>query len=526
MIADEVQILTVHPDEEFARRLTLPSVVKSYLIKKIPKGDPDVRAIGQHGTEVILQVRRSADLNDVEAVVRYWLVIPQCEVTCKTDDSAPIGIGFAKAGDVLDHYFFMQEKEEALRKTNVEVRTVSSPGIELAYMVSKSDFVDVWDFVKLSEDLENDTELDLNAPPGMCIEGVRVRSVPAGYEVQSDSPWVFANLIGGDAPKTNVARSDVEQTDELDRALLQIYSMLGKHIQSEFDRLRAKKTGIVEAAWEADHMRTRGLEGSSLSSRQRFREAMSDLRVIALEDGSMCRAITQKELESVEKVWSVDSRLVQNLEGVCGILGIDQPAGSIITVLGRAAEPAIPSPRILGSSKSPFIRREVARIRIYPEERSHRIDICWEKEKPGRWVVVPRNLLASLRIRRTSRRSLRTTHPFDSILITNDAEISSECPDYDLFIWRNWCLILATSPIHDLLDVLGMNESFTRWLDFLLMEGKIPNESRPILEQQLAAVKGSGAEELLNRLVLPFERRFGDFSGGDWRSAHIFSADL
>ncbi len=41
MVADEVQILTVHPEEEFARRLTLPSVVKSYLIKKIPKGHPE-----------------------------------------------------------------------------------------------------------------------------------------------------------------------------------------------------------------------------------------------------------------------------------------------------------------------------------------------------------------------------------------------------------------------------------------------------------------------------------------------------
>lgn len=523
MIADEVQILTVHPDEEFARRLTLPSVVKSYLIKKISKGDPDVRAIGQHGTEVVLQVRRSADLNDIESVVRYWMVIPQCEVTCKTDDSTPVGIGFANAGNVLDNYF-MQE-EETLRKTAVEVRTVSRPGIELAYMVSKSDYVDVWDFVKMYKDEDYEIELDQNAPPGMCIEGVRVRSTPAGYNSQNDSPWVFANLIGRDAPKTNVARSNVEQTAELDRALLQIYSLLGEHIQDEFDRLRAKKTGIVEAAWEANYMRTQGLERSSLSSRQRFREAMSDLQVIALEDGSVCRAVTQKELESLEKVWSVDSRLVQNLEGVCGVLGINQPAGNIITSLGRAVEPAIPAPRILGSSKSPFIGREVAKIRIYPEERSHRIDICWEKEKLGRWIAVPSNLMSNLRMHRRSDRSWQSSHPFESVLITNDAEISSECLDFDLLIWRNRCLILATSPIHDLLDVLGMNERFIKWLDLLLIMGKIPNESRPIIKQQLAAVIGSEAEEVLDRLVLPFERRFGDFPEGDRRSAHIFSKD-
>lgn len=524
MIADEVQILTVHTDEDFARKLTLPSAVNSYVMKKIPKGDPNVRAIGQHGTEVILHVRRSADLKDVESVVRHWVVIPQCYVTCKTDDLAPVNIGFANAKAVLDHYF-TQEKEETQKKTAIEVRSVSHPGIELAYVVSKSDFVDVWDFVKMSGDPENDADFDSNAPPGICIEGIRVRSKPAGYKVQDGSPWVFANLIGGGAPRTNVARSNIEQTAELDRALLQIYTLLGNHIQGEFDRLRAKKTGIAEAAWEADYMRTYGLDGSSLSSRQRFREAMSDLQVIALEEKSIIRAVAQKDLESLEKVWSVDSRLVQDLESVCGILGIDQPVGNIITSLGRTVEPEIPSPRILGSSKSPFAGREAAKIRIYQEERSHRIDICWEKEKSGRWVAVPRNLISNLSMARRTHRILRSAQSIESVWITSDAEISSECTDYDLIIWRGWCLCLATSHIYDLLNALGMNEKFIHWLDLLLNYGRVPKESIPILKQQLDDVIGSDADELLCGLDLPFERRFGNFFGVDWRGIHIFSKE-
>ncbi len=150
MIADEVQILTVHPDDEFARRLTLPSVVKSYLIKKMSKGLPEVLAIGQHGTQVVLQVRRSADLKDVEALVRFWLVIPQCEVTCKTDDSAAVGVGFARAPDVLTHYYQL-DAEKSLWKSAFEVREDSRPGIELAYVVTKSDFADVWDFATMGD---------------------------------------------------------------------------------------------------------------------------------------------------------------------------------------------------------------------------------------------------------------------------------------------------------------------------------------------------------------------------------------
>src|SRR5438477_1121408 len=181
MIADEVQILTVHPEDEFARRLTLPSVVKSYLIKKIPKGEPAVRAIGSHGTEVILQVRRSAELKDVEALVRYWLVLPKCQVTCKTDESGPVNVGFADAKAVLGH-FYEQETEKTRWRATVEVRTESETGLELAYVVSKSDYADVWDFVKIpipdrrDREASSDPDKFLSYAPGVCVEGIRVRS--------------------------------------------------------------------------------------------------------------------------------------------------------------------------------------------------------------------------------------------------------------------------------------------------------------------------------------------------------------
>lgn len=265
-------------------------------------------------------------------------------------------------------------------------------------------------------------------------------------------------------------------------------------------------------------MRTRGLENSLITSSERFCEATSDLRVIALGDENACRSVTQKELQSFDKLWSVDSRLVQNLEGVCGILGIDEPMTKIIARLGKTIHPAIPSPRILGSSKSPFIAREVAKIYIYPEKRSHRIDICWEKEKPGRWVAVPHDLLD------------RIIEPYRyegmgriwSIFITGDAEISSECPEYDLVIWRKQCFILSTSPINDLLDILGMNGHFADSLGLLLHFGKIPAENRPTIRQHLADAKGQEGEDLLDRLVQPFERRFGDVYRAGEGGQHMF----
>ncbi len=505
MIADEVKILTVHPDDEFARRLTLPSVVKSYLIKKIPKGDQSVRSIGSHGTEVTLRVRRSAELKDVEALVRYWLVLPKCHVTCKIDDSGPVNVGFPDAKAVLEH-FYEQETEKSRWKATSEVRTESEAGLELAYVVSKSDYTEVWDFAKIPnrrrpEPSTNPDKL-LSHAPGMCVEGIRVRSEPAGYEDGGDSPWLFANLTGRDAPKTNVARSDVEQTPELDRALFRIYSFLGSHIQSEFDRLLAKKTGIVEAAREADFIRKYGLERGNRSSQAKFEEAMACLRVIALEDQNACRAVTRNELEKHDQVWTVDSRLARNIEGVCGTLGIDLPAEKVVAALGKTIQPSLPLPRLLGNSKAPIEKWDLSIIRIHPEERSLRIDICWEKEKPGRWIPVDRDLM----------RKFDQGSNYNSIWITKEKDISLECSNHDVVVWRGWCLILGSSIVPELLDALGMSERFGRWLAMLLHHGEIPSEHQPLLKEHLFAAKGEAGVALLSRMCLPFERRFGDSS--------------
>ncbi len=512
MIADEVQILTVHPDDDFARRLTLPSVVKSYLIKKIIKGDPVLQSIGSHGTEVVLQIRRSANLKDVEAIVRYWLVLPQCEFTCKTDDAAPVSIGFSNAKAVIDHYY-QKEKKKSLWKLISEVREESAPGIELAYVVSKSSFTDLWDFEKIygtgERPASDDSDEFLAQSPGMCVEGIRVRSVPAGYNSRNGAPWVFANLTGSEAPKTNVARSDIEKTPELEQTLFRIYSLIGNHVQNEFNRLIEKKGGIVEAANEADWTRSFGLEQSSRTDNDKFEEAMAELKVVALEDREICRAVSKKELNSMGAVWTVDSSLVLHLEGISGALGIDLPTEKIVELLGKKIEPSIPLPRVLGNSIDPLHKMEIAEIYIYPEERKNRVDIRWEREKPGRWIRFSNDLQDSI-----ERYPTYGSHYGSKQALwyfTQDKDICLGCPNYDMIVWRNLILILPTSGIPDLIDALGMTGNCGRWISLLAENGKIPPDEKLILKKQLVEAKGKEeGEELLNRLALPFERRSGD----------------
>jgi molecular chaperone HtpG len=512
MIADEVQILTVHPDDEFARKLTLPSVVKSYLVKKIQKSDAAVRSIGAHGTEVTLQVRRSADLRDIEDLVRYWLVIPGCEVTCAINDSNPVRIGFLDAKAVID-YYYGRESLKSQADLAFEVRAESAEGIDLSYVISRSSFVDVWYFARdydyLRRQRDEQSGESFSSRPGLCVEGIRVRSEPAGYDLPNEAPWIFANLTGRDAPKTNVARSDVEQNPEFERALFRIYSLLGSHVQSEFRRLLEKGTGVSEAASVADRILCFGLERSSLSSRQKFDEAMATLEIIALEDGSVCRAVGRNELDLFPRVWTVDSRLIRDVEGISGALGIDLPADVIIGKLGREIQPPIPRPRVLGKSKGPLATREVEKFLIHREDRSRRVDISWSNEGLGRWIRLPTAFVENIRRGRAPAGHIL----INAIFMTRDKNVSSECSDFDLVIWRDWCFLLATSPALELFDILGMNEAFARWLGLLMSHGEVPLDQRPVLKEILLKTRGTAGEELLSRLSLPFERRFGDASG-------------
>lgn len=246
---------------------------------------------------------------------------------------------------------------------------------------------------------------------------------------------------------------------------------------------------------------------------------MANLRVIALEDEETCRAVSIRELDSIGQVWTVDSRLIRNIEGIAGTLGIDLPTDRIVEKLGKHIEPAIPLPRVLGSSKNPFHKMDIVKIQIYPEERAHRVDICWEKKTPGRWFPISRYMLQAM-----TSYSRMVRLEADSILITWDRGIASGCPNYDLVVWRNCYLILPDSGVPDLLNALGMSEKFAHWLGLLIDLGEIPLNERPILREQLIASIGAPGEELLNRLSLPYERRFGD-PRGTGRDYHFFSFD-
>ncbi len=93
MVADSVEIITCHQDEEQARHLTLRSVHGKYLIRLLDKADASVRPLVPHGTIFKLKVRPSVDMPDVAQTAARWIVIPECEVSVTVDNGKPNRLG-------------------------------------------------------------------------------------------------------------------------------------------------------------------------------------------------------------------------------------------------------------------------------------------------------------------------------------------------------------------------------------------------------------------------------------------------
>lgn len=503
MIANEVQILTVHPDDEFARRLTLPSVVKNYLVKKVPKGDTRVQEIGPHGTDVTLTVRNSAELPDVEALLRFWIVMPGCNVSCTIDGGKPTEIGFGNVSDVIKYYHARDESDVFLYRQKTEFRNKSEEGIDIAYAVTYSPYFNVWEFSPRSDPRRrrfspSDPMFKLTPPPGLCVEGIRVRTPPAGFD-SIEGWWVFANLTGRNVPRTNVARSDMEQTPEFKAALRRIYELVTTHIRDEFKRLRDSGAGVVKAAAEADILWSSGRR-RVLTDDVMFMDVVDDLPIIALEDEHSCHPASRKEMNEFENLWTVDSDLVENLEEMCGHLGIDLTAEQVMTKLDAKISGPIPRPRILGRSTHALDGLEIVELRVDTEDKHGRVDIRWNKEN-GRWERVPDEVLSE------TMRSGAGSYSNIWIAKTKNIDVKISGLEIDALYWRGRCFILPSSSICELLTALGMTERFGHWLGVLLTRGQLVDQDVQLLSQELRA--GKVSDDFVADLQLPFNRRIG-----------------
>lgn len=111
MISDDIEIITCKQDGAY--RIRMSSVHADYLLKKLESGHSSLKGLEQHGTRVRLRLRSSIDLTKkcMLDIVRYWIILPVCEVLYSEKGKEPQHIGFGNPAEALRYFQFKDPRE-------------------------------------------------------------------------------------------------------------------------------------------------------------------------------------------------------------------------------------------------------------------------------------------------------------------------------------------------------------------------------------------------------------------------------
>jgi Histidine kinase-, DNA gyrase B-, and HSP90-like ATPase len=312
MVADSVEITTCSLEDEVARQISLRSVHGKYLIRLLDKArEPGLRQLLPHGTRFTLKLRPSARKIDVLSTLRRWILFPRCDVTVIIDDAAPEHVGYRSPKEALETYLASSIRNRFRNKVKVEERNVN--GITIAYGLSYDSHYRDWSFVAISE--QEDSEPGATwVPVGTCIEGIAVEFDTPGY--RGRSILAIANATGANAPRTNVARSSIEDTSEKADLFRECYRTFYGHVAGEAERLRADEAYSLTWATEQVPFLAGSLMHSPLlpSMQTVHVEALAELPMFLVETETSRVAASLTQLCGLKEFWTVESQLVRSVE--------------------------------------------------------------------------------------------------------------------------------------------------------------------------------------------------------------------
>jgi molecular chaperone HtpG len=418
MIADEVEILTSVAEEQEARVLSLKSVHGKYLIRLLRKDtDRDATAVSPYGTRVALKLRASAQMEDVLETVRRWVVVPGCEVSVGVDELPPVQVGFSTIGAALTDVLARRGIAVVASDVNpapesIVIREVVRDGVALAYALKWSEHYREWSFVALQRNRTYPGDEDDAPALGTCVEGIRVESETPGF--REATLFAMANTTGPRAPKTNVARSGLEATEELDRVLQTIYDLYCEHVAREGEELRRRAFSLSWAATEAQYLMSPLVNARNRAVRSHLlTNAMKRVpQIVAEQDGKRV-ALAPHDLREDVPCWTIESTLVDSAETLIREVAGDVSLGAVVEAV--RSDVRLPDGTIVSGmnrSDSAFELalggRQVEFFRIVREQR--RIDLRWGvPPATPRWREVERLVAQSELLQHSIRRSVATS---------------------------------------------------------------------------------------------------------------------
>ncbi|WP_159403722.1 ATP-binding protein [Streptomyces sp. NRRL S-646] len=311
MIADQVEVLTCHPNEEKARQLSLRSVHGKYLVRTLDK-ECVPSFIRPHGTVVKLSLRPSAKPGDFLSVAKNWVVLPDCQVSVQINNEEPVSIGFASMADALESFIRDSAEGNAIELDKQKIRVIQrdGDGFSIAYAVRWNEYFREWTFL----DIQNQDDEDEESDPmvGVCVGGIRVEGNTPGY--REPTFWAIANSFGPNAPRTNVARSAVDATPEYKRFINNSYEAFCAHVEEEVSLLQSKRGYSLTWATAEANVISADLTSGRPVSQSQLREVVSSLPLFVVEQGEERKSISAKELNDYDAVHVIHSSATDHME--------------------------------------------------------------------------------------------------------------------------------------------------------------------------------------------------------------------
>lgn len=394
LIADDVDILTTMNAEDKPLLLKIRNVHGKYLLKHGVEKNSNLRLLEEVGTSIKLKVRPDVkNFNPVE-ILRYWIIIPQCEFIFSNGEE-DCKIGYDSPNSLLRT--LIESVIPQTDRSNYKVVEYNDEGIDLCVLLKYNSLFREWSMV----DIANWIDLSRYpiVPTGISIEGIRIDSNTPGFS--SKRFIAFANMTGEKAPKTNVARSNIN-SDNLEKTLETIYALYLKNISDEREKL-CKDFSITWAAEESDWLLTNFLSRRNLGANAEFSnkdiliKKLCEIPTILIEKNDERQFISIDELKINGHYWTIESEAFDSANRLLKEIKSNKSVVSILTELYNSENANMENIDILLNKKRFYnliddillSEFQISNINVVSEQR--RLDLCWSKiSSEKNWLRLPK----------------------------------------------------------------------------------------------------------------------------------------
>ena len=164
------------------------------------------------------------------------------------------------------------------------------------------------------------------------MEGIAVEIQAPGFS--NGGVLAIANAVGERAPRTNVARSSIEATEEKENLARTVYTILFDAVTNEVNRLRSEEA--YSLTWAIEQMPF--IIGPIIGTRSNAQyprahlEALERVPMFLIDDGNARTNLSLLDLETSVQFWTANSLLIRSVENFIREAKAEVTAGRLLVV--------------------------------------------------------------------------------------------------------------------------------------------------------------------------------------------------